>query len=67
MMDEGTPLVLFGDLLFERRCPTCGRYVRVDATLHYEENGLEQVRFTQPNATCATHGRVIMAWLGYYP
>jgi hypothetical protein len=66
-MEENAPLQLYGDLLFVRRCPECGRYVKADPTLHYEVNGLEQVRFTQPNATCSKHGRVLMEWAGYYP
>lgn len=64
-IDEDTPIAWYDDMYFLRRCLQCGRFVTADKTIHYEINGLDQVRFTKPNATCAKHGRLVMKWLGY--
>ena len=52
-----------GGALFARCCPVCNRFVKADDTVTI--NGLE-VLVEQTNATCSTHGRVEMPFLGFF-
>jgi len=64
-MTEGSRLISYtGGALFNRTCPTCGRFVKPDATILV--NGLDEIHPTEPNATCKRHGRVRMSFEGYY-
>ena len=49
-------------LLFERTCPSCGRFVRADH--HVMVNGLDEVS-TDANANCSSCGRVTMPFVGW--
>ena len=51
-------------LIFDRRCPLCGMFVKNDETVSI--NGFGQPDPNELNATCKTHGRVAMSFLGYY-
>ena len=39
----------------------CGRFVRADETILIRGDGA----ITEPNATCAKHGRILMLFEGY--
>jgi ribosomal protein S27AE len=61
---EGTPLITYGDdgAAFSRACPSCGRFVKPDGEIRFnEETGPKQER----NATCSRCGRVEMDFVGY--
>ena len=65
---EESPRVLYGDMMFIRVCPECGRFVKADKILEYRNYEFQdRVEFNVPNATCAKHGRVNMPFEGYYP
>lgn len=59
--------VSYGDKTFARICPTCSSFVKADETFHFKHNDFtDEDRFDEPNATCKTHGRVIMPFIGYF-
>jgi C4-type Zn-finger protein len=62
---ENTNYVMYGEMMFLRRCPTCMRFVKADNTLPYFENVLTEEKRFEPNATCKKCGRVEMDFLGY--
>jgi len=60
------PRIFYGDFVFLRICPECGKFVKADKELEYSFNKwTEDVRFDYANATCKIHGRVIMIFEGY--
>lgn len=69
MGKQGRGILIYNDtegeekLMFDGRCPICGRYVKYDDTIMV--NGFGQP-LPEPNATCKTHGRVVMLFVGYY-
>ena len=69
MNKRGRGLLIYIDdeneegLIFDGRCPQCGRYVKNDDTIMV--NGFGQPSLLEPNATCKIHGRVTMLFLGY--
>ena len=52
-----------GHLVFARVCPKCSRFVKPDDMLHYSESFDGTYTF-EPNATCETHGHVLMPFVG---
>lgn len=61
-----TNYVSYGELVFIRRCPVCSRFVKPDADIHVMENGLGELKWDKPNATCKVHGRVEMKFEGCF-
>lgn len=59
----------FGVAIFIPVCPTCGCFVKADATMSWKYGGLDQyipyVEPVEPNGTCKRHGRVAMLWEGF--
>ncbi len=52
-----------GIAIFIPVCPVCGRFVRSDATIRYNESvGIKD----EPNATCKKDGRVSMIFEGFF-
>lgn len=45
---------------FVLKCPTCGRFVQADQSMHFK--GIKPV---EPNATCRKCGRVAMPFIGF--
>ena len=52
-----------GLLMFIRVCPECGRFVIADKKITFGETFDGVYRF-DPNASCKTHGRVVMPFEG---
>lgn len=52
-----------GGLVFVPVCPSCGRFVKADATVAV--NGLGEL-VPQPNASCSKCGRVEMPFEGFF-
>lgn len=67
-MSEGNvPTAAYGDKVFGRVCPVCSHFVKADDVLDFAHNEFtEEDRFDVPNATCKTHGRVNMDFIGYF-
>jgi len=58
---EGLRRVVYGDgATFVPVCPTCGRFVKADATCWFKNDQL-----AKPNATCKRCGRVEMLFEGW--
>lgn len=50
-----------GGATFVPVCQECGRFVKADATIQTNDNGLSP----KPNATCSIHGRIQMLFEGF--
>lgn len=51
----------YGNLMLRTQCPTCGEPVEPDDSINLGPNDEYP---PIPNATCATHGRVVMPLAG---
>lgn len=59
---ENLRRVSYGDMVFIPVCMACGRFVKADATVFFnEETGPKK-----PNATCSKCGRIGMIFEGYF-
>ncbi len=59
---ENTRRVTYeGGAAFVPVCQACGRFVKADATIETNGNGLSP----KPNATCSKHGRIQMLFEGF--
>ncbi len=60
---EGSPRVSYGHgTCFLRVCPECGRFVRADDSVWFNDYGVKRAA----NATCKIHGRVEMPFEGFF-
>lgn len=59
--------VSYGGAVFLPKCPKCGRYVRADSSIMIRETiDGEHIDESEPNATCAVHGRIAMPFEGWF-
>jgi hypothetical protein len=52
----------YGQAVFVPVCPQCSRFVTADPAMRFGEHGITDA----PNATCKTHGRVLMPFEGFF-
>lgn len=62
--EDHSPVVTYeSGAMFIPRCPECGKFVKSDESIVTNIDGLPHSEAT--NATCKTHGRVKMSFIGF--
>ena len=66
-MESETPLIAYGEenFLFERKCPTCGRFVKADSGITFKTDEWGSLAEYKENAICKKCGRVKMNFIGH--
>lgn len=59
-------LVLYGDMVFDRACPNCGRFTKAPDEVEYSENALTEERKISCPAHCSRCGGVELRFEGYF-